>query len=469
MKILALLAACLLAGCAANAPLRDDSESTCADMRPCSDSYYERHPNYEIGFVEYSERGNDFAPARTQRLIDQLKRYSARGDIAMVVFIHGWKHNAGRDDGNVASFNKALANLASSGVLGKRRLVGLYVGWRGKSMHGLYSENLTYWDRKAVAEEVGRGGVAELLAQLERIDRKDRNYLVIVGHSFGGAITLGALHDPLLERLLALQDGQRIRAFGDAVIMLNPAIEANQGLLLKENSLKVGALGTQPPPLLYVISSHGDSATHFAFPLGQWVGVNLTWSQVDLDRTYNGARYRLREEDLDTTALGNYSLYRTALLIDRECPLPDGSDNCAPRPPEPRVIDDTDIGKWRFRSFCSADGGNADPALPRMPCYSNEPVNFIYTSQSFIADHNDIFNDQVIAFMATAVSKAIYERTAGASYYRECHDPVRKNFSFGKCFDFHYLKATAMHRRLQRQLSEPGTRSEQDVLYEHPL
>ncbi|VFT16316.1 Uncharacterised protein [Pseudomonas aeruginosa] len=77
-------------------------------MRPCSDSYYERHPNYEIGFVEYSERGNDFAPARTQRLIDQLKRYSARGDIAMVVFIHGWKHNAGRDDGNVASFNKAL-------------------------------------------------------------------------------------------------------------------------------------------------------------------------------------------------------------------------------------------------------------------------------------------------------------------------------------------------------------------------
>ena len=205
-------------------------------MRPCSDSYYERHPNYEIGFVEYSERGNDFAPARTQRLIDQLKRLRPGGHR------HGGVHSRleaqrGTDDGNVASFNKALANLASSGVLGKRRLVGLYVGWRGKSMHGLYSENLTYWDRKAVAEEVGRGGVAELLAQLERIDRKDRNYLVIVGHSFGGAITLGALHDPLLERLLALQDGQRIRAFGDAVIMLNPAIEANQGLLLKENSL----------------------------------------------------------------------------------------------------------------------------------------------------------------------------------------------------------------------------------------
>ncbi|MBG4754505.1 hypothetical protein I5F81_01665 [Pseudomonas aeruginosa] len=424
MKILALLAACLLAGCAANAPLRDDSESTCADMRPCSDSYYERHPNYEIGFVEYSERGNDFAPARTQRLIDQLKRYSARGDSAMVVFIHGWKHNAGRDDGNVASFNKALANLASSGVLGKRRLVGLYVGWRGKSMHG---------------------------PQLRRRNHPRRTSRPVARTPAGSP---GRSADTRLRRR-----GNHAES-GD---------RGQSGPAAQENSLKVGALGTQPPPLLYVISSHGDSATHFAFPLGQWVGVNLTWSQVDLDRTYNGTRYRLREEDLDTTALGNYSLYRTALLIDRECPLPAGRDNCAPRPPEPRVIDDTDIGKWRFRSFCSADGGNADPALPRMPCYSNEPVNFIYTSQSFIADHNDIFNDQVIAFMATAVSKAIYERTAGASYYRECHDPVRKNFSFGKCFDFHYLKATAMHRRLQRQLSEPGTRSEQDVLYENPL
>ncbi|MDF5939862.1 alpha/beta hydrolase [Pseudomonas aeruginosa] len=270
----------------------------------------------------------------------------------MVVFIHGWKHNAGRDDGNVASFNKALANLASSGVLGKRRLVGLYVGWRGKSMRGLYSENLTYRDRKAVAEEVGRGGVAELLAQLERIDRKDRNYLVIVGHSFGGAITLGALHDPLLERLLALRDGQRIRAFGDAVIMLNPAIEANQGLLLKENSLQ----GRRPGNPAAAAAVRHQFARRQRHPL-RLPARPMGRRQPHLepggpDRTYNGTRYRLREEDLDTTALGNYSLYRTALLIDRECPLPDGSDNCAPRPPEPRVIDDTDIGKWRFRSFC---------------------------------------------------------------------------------------------------------------------
>lgn len=446
MKMLRLLGLCLLSACTANAPLRNDTESTCANLMPCSDSYYEKHPNYEIGFVEYSERGNDFAPARTQQLIERLKRYSDEGPISMVVFIHGWKHNADREDGNVVSFSKALANLSKSGVLNKRKLVGVYVGWRGQSLHGLGSENVTYWDRKAVAEEVGRGGVTELLTQLEQIDRKDKNFLVIVGHSFGGAITLSALHDQLVERLHNQQAGHSARAFGDAVIMLNPAIEANQGLLLKENSFKVGASGARAAPLLYVISSQGDTATHGAFPLGQWLGVNLTWSQVTLDRTYNGVPFKLREEELDTTAIGNYSLFRTALLEDPECPVTQSGEQ-----PEaqPKVVEDTKVGDWNFKSYCTADGNNADPALPRMPCYSNEPVNFIYTSKSFMDNHNDIFNDQVIAFMATAVSKAIYERTQGKSVFSQCYDSGKGTFRFDKCFDHHFKTARETRETLE--------------------
>lgn len=448
MKTLLLLGVCLLAACTSNSPLRKDSEWICRDMLPCSDSYYEVHPNYEIGFVEYSERGNDFAPERTQRLVERLEQYSSEGDIAMVVFVHGWKHNAGQKDDNVISFSKALANLSASGVLNNRKLVGIYVGWRGKSLHGMGSENLTYWDRKAVAEEVGRGGVTDLLARLEQIDRKDKNYLVIVGHSFGGAITLSALHDQLLERLHNQQAGRPARAFGDAVIMLNPAIEANQGLLLKENSLKVGATGAHAEPLLYVISSQGDSATHHAFPLGQWLGVNLTWSQVDLDRTYNGVSFRLREEELDTTAIGNYSLYRTALLEDRTSQITEREVVEV----EPTVIEDTNIGNWDFKSYCTANGDNADTDLPRMPCYSNEPINFIYTSKSFIDNHNDIFNDQVIAFMATAVGKAIYDRTQGQSYLEHCYDSANNSFQFGKCFDFHFKTARITRKKLEAEL-----------------
>ncbi len=457
MKILLILGVCLLTACTGNTPIRDDKVTTCDKVESCSNSYYEQHPNYEIGFVEYSERGNDFAPARTQKLLDRLEKYSASGKLAMVVFIHGWKHNAEQKDPNVTSFTKALANLSKSGVLGDRKLVGIYVGWRGLSLHGLGSENITYWDRKSVAEEVGRGGVTELLTQLEQIDRnQETNYLVIVGHSFGGAIALSALHDQLLERLQNQQDGHPVKAFGDAVIMLNPAIEANMGLLLKENSLKVGASKVRAQPLLYVISSEGDEATHYAFPAGQWLGVNLTWSQVDLNRNYNGQAYSIREEKMDTTAIGNYTLFHTALIKDPDLkqthPQPTALDSATvvnKAMATPKVLEDTKFGDWELVSYCTPDGSNGDPNVPRMPCYRNEPVNFIYTADSFIDNHNDIFNPAVIAFMSTAVSKAIYERTNGESRFDQCLDESKLRFSFSLCYNHHFTAAEKAEKELK--------------------
>ncbi|WP_165674679.1 alpha/beta fold hydrolase [Metapseudomonas otitidis] len=458
MKILLLLSACLLAACTANTPLRTDSVTKCDDIYPCSSSALEVHPNYEVGFVEYSERGNDFDPVRTQKLIDRLREYSESGDIAVVVFIHGWKHNAAQSDENVASFTKALATLASADILGKRKLVGIYVGWRGKTMYGLGTEQTTYWDRKAVAEEVGRGGVTELLSRLEEIDRKPKNYLVVVGHSFGGAITLSALHDQLLERLLSQQKGTPTPSFGDAVIMLNPAIEANQGLLLKENSMRVGVEMRSVAPLLYIISSHGDSATHKYFPLGQKLGVNLTWNQVDIQRVYNEKTYALREEEMDTTTIGNYPLFHTAILEDRQC----GSTGIDPTQQE--VPEDSEVGNWKYKSLCSAGGGKAAKGIDRLPCYPNEPVSFIYTSKSFIADHNDIFNDQVIAFIATSVAKAIYQRTVGGevlgSVLEECVNRAgptggsTPTFAINKCFTSMFEKVRTTRLILERKLDK---------------
>lgn len=473
MKILLILGACLLAACTGNTPQRDNKAAHCEEIKSCSNSYYEVHPNYEIGFVEYSERGNDFDPARTHELLERLKQYSAGGKVAVVVFIHGWKHNAKQDDENVVSFTKALANLARSGVLTDRKLVGVYVGWRGLSMHGLGTENLTYWDRKSVAEEVGRGGVTELLTQLEQVDRsRAENYLVIVGHSFGGAITLSALHDQLLERLQNQQAGLPVRAFGDAVIMVNPAIEANLGLLLKENSLKVGASGVKAQPLLYVISSEGDSATGLPFFVGQWLGVNLTWSQVDLVRNYGGKTFTLREETMDTTTIGNYGLFRTTLIRDPEDQKVTGKSGTEGISTKgfnamasPNVIENTNFGEWELYSYCTANGNNGDPDLPRMPCYSNEPVNFIYTAESFIADHNDIFNPAVIAFMSASVSNAYYQ-TANVAF-KECRTGGKStgDFSFSACFDHHFALAKAMKKLQDSEEEAKNKKADSSAAY----
>jgi hypothetical protein len=105
---------------------------------------------------------------------------------------------------------------------------------------------VTYWERKATAEQVAKGGITELLLRLERevIDeqpgRANRNLYLVTGHSFGGAVVLSALNEIFLERVAAATaknpDDARVltRPFGHGVVLLNPAIEANEVFQLKE-------------------------------------------------------------------------------------------------------------------------------------------------------------------------------------------------------------------------------------------
>ena len=43
------------------------------------------------------------------------------------------------------------------------------------------------------------------------------------------------------------------------------------------------------------------------------------------------------------------------------------------------------------------------------PCSSNEPLAFIHTDANFIADHNDVFNDNVAAYLAAIMAEARYK------------------------------------------------------------
>ncbi|WP_268796469.1 hypothetical protein [Pseudomonas huanghezhanensis] len=199
----------LLGGCVANAPFRTGEGGVCEHWRGCG-GFYEVHDNYDLGFVEYSERGNDFDPAQTNALLSKITQASESGSVALVIFVHGWKHNASTLDGNVESFKEDLAHLAISKVAGERKLIGIYIGWRGMSFHGLGLENITFWDRKATAEEIGRGGVTEFLIRLESIAAaKKGNFMLTVGHSFGSAILLAALNDTLIQKMLDQQRGCR--------------------------------------------------------------------------------------------------------------------------------------------------------------------------------------------------------------------------------------------------------------------
>lgn len=443
MKLILICCILSMAGCTGNEPFRTSDVVDCRVESICSPGFCEKHNGYDLGFVEYSERGNEFHPDRTEALLKQIELYSESSGVAVFVFIHGWKHNADVEDENVLSFKRALERKSVQKLMGDRKIIGVYVGWRGLSLHGGAIENLTYWDRKDVAEEVGRGGVTELLLRLDAIDKRRKdNFLLVVGHSFGGAITLASLHDIILQRMISGQNGAKPQAFGNGVVLLNPAIEANQAVQLKENSMRLGGSIKDFPTLLYVISTDGDSATHAWFPLGQMIGVNLTWKQVDLKRRFMGKDYFLREREMDTTTVGNFAQFRTGQIYDVN--FHESVENNPYNLGDPEIYkfhktgilssfssaeDGFIFGKWIYKSYCG--GGSLGDIKEVLPCHDNDPMKVIYTPRSFIKSHNDVFNSNVVSFLKAVVTNSYYDETPGANFG---HCEENNNFYFWKCF-----------------------------------
>jgi hypothetical protein len=433
----------LVLGCTPNEEYRTAIPADCATAN-CSDApdtIIEKHDGYDLAFVEFSERGNVFDRRRMQQVLDYVAEQAEydpgnpeRG-VFTIVFVHGWKHNARGDDGNVQSFRRLLQQIHDISkeipVGSPRKVIGVYVGWRGLSVDLEPFTEATYWERKATAEQVAKGGVTELLLRLERevIDevpeRANRNLYLVTGHSFGGAVVLSALNEIFLERVAAATAKKpddvcvASRPFGHGVVLLNPAIEANEVFQLKELVAETCFAASQPR-LMHVISSDADKATNKAFRLGQWLGVSLTWRQATLRRDFDGRKVEFHESDLDTITVGNFLPFQTGQL--------DRSDSTG--------------RKWDYRSCIEPEVaciGAADHAQ-HIPVEHNEPLAFIQTDETFIADHNDVFNDNVSAYLAAIVAENRNKRILGDSSVvdRRLSEECRGDeFDFGACFDLY--------------------------------
>jgi hypothetical protein len=404
IQSLLLLVTFVVAGCATKDPyhtlgwkLENCAEPSASE---CGLSYFQEHPDYDLAFAEFTERGNAFNNQWIEDILDRIRARQREGGVVVVTFVHGWKHNAAETDPNLIDFKKALTVIGKgSETLRNRRLVGVYIGWRGASLDLPGVENLTFWDRKSVAEEVGAGGVTKLLLDLDQIDQKQRqNVLVVVGHSFGGAIVVSAVSEILTERAIG-RDGQGDSKvpIGDAVILLNPAIEANRVLNLVEAALSENYTPNQNP-MLISISTDADWATHNSFPIGQSLDLLLTWHQLDLERTYytdrlSGEHLVLKEEHLDTTTVGNFAPFLTHRLnLDDVDGQPSLNLQTCDQTPEGCVP--------RGRTTLSGH-----PTFGPLP--DHYPLYFIKTDASIMTGHNDIFNPVVRAFILTLIDDIV--------------------------------------------------------------
>ena len=268
-----------------------------------------------IYFVEFDEFGNSFSRNQLNAGVRAAREVAQSGG-DVIVYIHGWHHSARAGDGDIDNFQDLVTRVGDAPGA-PRKTVGIYVAWRGDSIDkdtplvGWSSYALTFWDRKATAHNVGSGGgVSELLRKLSNIrEINSDSRLMVIGHSFGGAILYSSISQTLGDQILRDAkgaEGSEATSVADLAILVNPAFEAMRIKPLYDLARSYD-YDTSVRPSLVIVTTTADWPTRNAFPLGRKIGTLL--------QSYPDENYRV----LDTTAVGHYEPYITHQLAAAIC------------------------------------------------------------------------------------------------------------------------------------------------------
>lgn len=414
----------LLAACSSNDIYRSDYK-TCdyKTSGDCAKNALQVHApdgrgEYRLGFVEYDDQGQLRDPKQMHAVVDEYRRIAASEDVLLITFVHGWHHSAQPEDGNVVSFRKMLTEVSTMEGIGseqqgrkKRKVLGLYVGWRGDSISVPYVNNVTFWERKNTAHKVGQQGVTEVLLKLEeivnvKIGIEEENpppmtsRLVLIGHSFGGAVVYGSLQKVLADRFIDSRRGKTFqddaKGFGDLVVLMNPAFEALRFASLYDLSQEGcrNYFSTQLPKLA-ILTSEADYATKYAFTIGRSLSTMFE-THVSLDRHFcnkpgkNGVQtMQVSEGKADRNTVGHFEPYLTHRLIPKA--------DMKERKDDFKIQQLQTIWAKHTNDVAVDFVGSQLESLNRTTPLN--PYLNIKVDKELINDHNDIWRPQIVAFI----------------------------------------------------------------------
>lgn len=258
--------------------------------RPQTSSHEKVDQKYDLFYVEFDDQGWPYDSNQLTKTIKFLDRQDpCKPGPLIIVFAHGWNHNASQKDSNVDAMKIALGKIkdyqkAAGKQAGQRPIVGVYVSWRGKSASIPPFHQMTFYDRKNTAHRVGQAGASDVFFKLEaakqRLSDKSNQCahttlapkLVIVGHSFGAALVYSAMGQALNQRLEHLahisthKDAKNyISKYTNQIFLFNPAFEAAR----VEHLMNMPSPCDSCTPLLSIITAKNDSATKHWFKLGR--------------------------------------------------------------------------------------------------------------------------------------------------------------------------------------------------------
>jgi len=394
LRVMQLVVVVILCGCTHVAEIRthhgtgtdtppidtDNPSAVCASQGETSSARANSIEEFDnnrfwAGYVEFDDEGWLFrSPSEKltqievieQRLKSELrdKRYD-NTDFLVVAFVHGWHHNANDTDCNVSEFRAMLkladeyyaAASAADPKVRPRRIIGIYVGWRGESVPVGGLKYTTVIDRRNAAERVAKGDVRELFAQLRKVQIGETNKLVdggsrspggrmrtvVIGHSFGGLIGFNGLSPAVLNELTLTKpepqnDGEPCKAtvvrpksvlkdsgaakssaiapetqtqppvFPDMLVLINPAFEATRFETIHDVMRPTpGCPYEADRPKVVVVTADNDVWTGPVFTAARQVLTALEAYPPEGDS-------RARERNANTHAIGFTERYQTHRL-----------------------------------------------------------------------------------------------------------------------------------------------------------
>jgi len=359
---------------------------------------------FSLGFLEFDDFGRLQDEAQLGAVVSHMDARSDDGQLIVLVYVHGWNHDARPADQDVACFAEVTRAVSMQGRASEstnRRVMGVYVGWRGRDFEwDPVNKGLSFLGRLASADRVGSSSdmrrflieVAELRAE----SGKDIK-VVIVGHSLGARVAYHAVRPFAEVGALSGRADIGIEALADAVFLVNPALSAVDFLSLGDRE-KYSLTEDQA---LFVVASNADGVTGGMYP---WAFGLRGWSG-------NGT-------DPAVTAVGSYpSAWTDSLVFDGESRNVVGARDtgCARVRAESlgivegpgRAVDARSLGDFAEVGVLDERGDSVGV----MKLESIKPwgaVRIVSVTESIIPNHNDFFGSEFIEFLVRVANSRMF-------------------------------------------------------------
>ena len=274
---------------------------------------------YTLSFIETDDQGLFFDRSQFAVLQKYIKSKTRKNNTFIYVYVHGWQHDANINDSNVKHFKEQLNKISNQLAVSKREVIGIYIGWRGKSTSIPLLKYLTFWDRQNSAKRVADGNIIEIWSFLRKLKNNSISdtKIVTVGHSFGAEIVFTAINKTLVNDLIESSVNKQYKTstsgFGDLVLLINPAFDALKYAHFQDINERYNEfLGTQKP-ILSIFTSESDWATKYAFPAGNAIS-RLFESHRYMKATIGGENVLINQNVAGKTSIGHFKPFITHRL-----------------------------------------------------------------------------------------------------------------------------------------------------------